>query len=141
MLPEDQQECDERHKRTDPVRQRLGVEGTSGSEEYGKDYGKQHIVSFPEYREEERSPASSQGGETVYKYILEAKGNDHQCEYLDSPYTEICLSGISGEDADEILRDRSGYQEHNGSKAQTQQQYVFFRRFYPVNVFGTVIVA
>lgn len=127
MLPEDQQECDGRHHRTDPVRQRLGIKGVFGSEEYRKNYGKQHIVSFPEYRKKKSGPASSQGGEAIYKYILETKGNDHQCEYMDPPYTEICLSKISGENPDEIFRNRSGYQEHDGSKAKTQQQYVFFR--------------
>ena len=141
MLPEDQQKCYRRHDCTDPVCQRLGVEGTPGSPEYGKDYGKQYVVAFPENGKEQSGPASSKGCKAIYKYILEAERNDHQSEYMDPPYTEICLSGIPGKNTDEIFRDSPGYQKHQGCKTQTQQQYVFFRRFYPVNVFGTVIVA
>lgn len=141
MLPEDQQECDGRHDRTDPVCQGLSIKGASGSKEDRKDYGKQHIVAFPEYRQKECGFASPKGSKAVHKYILEAERDDHQCENVDSPYTEIRLPGIFGEDTDEVFRYCSGYQEHDRGKGQTQQQYVLFCRFYPDNTFGSVIVA
>ena len=141
MFFEDQQKGDRRHYSADPVGQRLGVESASGSEEYWQDDGKQHVVSFPEYREEQCGLASSKGGKAVYKHILETEGNDHHGKYPDTPYAEIELSGISGENADEIFRNRSGYQEHNCGKAQAEKKDVFLCRLNSVNIFGTIVVA
>ena len=48
---------------------------------------------------------------------------------------------LVGENADEIFRNRSGYQEHNCGKAQAEKKDVFLCRLNSGNIFGTIVVA
>ncbi len=60
---------------------------------------------------------------------------------MDPPHAQIHQLRLRGEDRDKRLGHDPGYHKHNGGKAQTQQQDIFFCLPDPVYGFGAVIVA
>ncbi len=141
MFFEKEEECRNRHNRGYPIRDRLSIKRTFGSEKDRKKNSKEHIIPFSEHGEEQCSSGKPKCCKSIHKYILEAEGNNQHCKYTDSPCGERDQRRFICKDPDKIPRNDPGEHKHHGCKAKTQQQNIFFRFFHSIHSLGTVIVA